>query len=228
MNGNLYGECEYRYPDPNYRLIGEWNEDGMKSAIFKFVYETKHDTCYEKTGNQIENKLKGVKIGLDATTKTHLSQLPLIPDPYECAIVYVKPSPIADEGLFAKVKIYSKTVVSFYNGLRVNVTEVDRRPWELNNNTISLDDEIIIDIPIKYNDTNVYCASLGHKANHSFTPNAKYDIFPNHPRFGNIKCIRAIRDIAADEEIVVDYGYKPNIGPKWYRDIIKKRKGIEK
>lgn len=50
-----------------------------------------------------------------------------------------------------------------------------------------------------------YQASLGHKANHTFTqPNAKYDkCF--HPRFGNIMSIRTISDVKAGEEILVDY-----------------------
>ena len=53
--------------------------------------------------------------------------------------------------------------------------QVDARDWRENSNTISLDDDWVIDVPKQYASTNVYCASLGHKANHSFTPNSKYD-----------------------------------------------------
>src|SRR5690554_3194072 len=59
-----------------------------------------------------------------------------------------------------------------------------------------------------------YCASLGHKANHSFGNNSKYDLFV-HPRFGDIKCIRTLRDIKKGKEITVDYGYKDTF-PQWY------------
>lgn len=33
----------------------------------------------------------------------------------------------------------------------------------------------MIDVPQPFDQTERYCASLGHKANHSFTPNCKYD-----------------------------------------------------
>ncbi len=70
---------------------------------------------------------------------------------------------------------------------------------------------------------------MGHKANHAFVQNAKYDLFPAHPRFGTIKlhsinfknknkldfslttwqrCIRTIKPVAAGAEILVDYGYE--------------------
>ena len=71
-------------------------------------------------------------------------------------------------------------------------------------------------MPAPLSCTNHYVASLGHKANHHRPNNAEYArCF--HPRFGEIKCIRAIRDIEPDEEITVDYGYSPGSGPAWYR-----------
>lgn len=54
-------------------------------------------------------------------------------------------------------------------------TQVDSRDWALNGNTISLDEDTVIDVPPPFELTERYCASLGHKANHSFTPNCKYD-----------------------------------------------------
>jgi len=92
---------------------------------------------------------------------------------------------------------------------------VDARSWKLNNNTISLDEETVIDVPPKFSTTKTYCASLGHKANHSVENNAVYDICW-HPRFGKIKCIRTIRDVQEDEEVTVLYGYT-NTAPKWYK-----------
>lgn len=54
--------------------------------------------------------------------------------------------------------------------------QVDNRDWALNGNTISLDEDTVIDVPQPFDQTERYCASLGHKANHSFTPNCKYDL----------------------------------------------------
>lgn len=53
--------------------------------------------------------------------------------------------------------------------------QVDSRDWALNGNTISLDEDTVIDVPHPFDQVDRYCASLGHKANHSFTPNCKYD-----------------------------------------------------
>ena len=36
--------------------------------------------------------------------------------------------------------------MSFYNGLRVSHTAVDERDWDLNQNTITLDDDAVIDV----------------------------------------------------------------------------------
>lgn len=55
------------------------------------------------------------------------------------------------------------------------IAQVDSRDWALNGNTISLDEDTVIDVPQPFDQTERYCASLGHKANHSFTPNCKYD-----------------------------------------------------
>ncbi len=54
---------------------------------------------------------------------------------------------------------------------------MDSRDWSLNGNTISLDEDTVIDVPEPFNLTENYCASIGHKANHSFTPNCKYDLW---------------------------------------------------
>jgi hypothetical protein len=79
------------------------------------------------------------------------------------------------------------------------------RDWKENDNTISLDDEEVLDVPASLSSVSTYCASLGHKANHfhaaaglaictsadfnkcrisllGFPQNAKYDIC-EHPRF---------------------------------------------
>lgn len=62
--------------------------------------------------------------------------------------------------------------------------QVDSRDWALNGNTLSLDEETVIDVPEPYNHVSKYCASLGHKANHSFTPNCIYDMWVWRPATG--------------------------------------------
>lgn len=132
----------------------------------------------------------------------------------------------AGEGLFAKTEAKANTVMSFYNGVRITHSEVDSRDWSRNGNTISLDDDTVIDVPEPFNRTENYCATLGHKANHSFTPNCKYDTFI-HPRFGLIKCIRSIDAVQKDEELTVDYEYENEISgksgpeaPEWYTKLL--------
>ena len=66
----------------------------------------------------------------------------------------------------------------------------------------------------------VYCATLGHKANHAFPGdprrNARWSRL-DHPRFGLICALTADRDIAGGEEVLVDYGLWLADAPGWYR-----------
>ena len=59
---------------------------------------------------------------------------------------------------------------------------------------IGLNVDLDLDIPDTCVDTAAYCATLGHKANHSFTPNGSFDLF-EHPRFGLIRAILSLEDI---------------------------------
>ena len=55
--------------------------------------------------------------------------------------------------------------------------------------------------------------------NHSFSANLS-EWFCEHPRFGVIPCERATRDIAAGEELFLDYEYDPYNCPEWFRDAL--------
>ncbi|KAJ4462086.1 putative histone-lysine N-methyltransferase SETD7 [Paratrimastix pyriformis] len=156
-----------------------------------------------------------------------IARRPLLPDPYETPRVYAAPSPIpgANEGLFARRDIQPHEVVAFYNGVKIPEMQANRRPWRFNGNCIWLygegDEGVMIDVPLEYVPTSAYCATLAHKANHSFTPNAEYCRFM-HPRFGDIKGIRALdKVIPAGTEITVLYGYSRGEGPQWYRALAK-------
>ena len=40
------------------------------------------------------------------------------------------------------------------------------RDWKENDNTISLDEEVVIDVPPFLSSLSTYCSTLAHKANH--------------------------------------------------------------
>jgi len=204
-------------------LRGRWFRGRMISARFYYGEEARGNRTFSS----------------DPATFKRISRDPLLADPFEqlCCFVHrsslnasahsagagTHPMDDAGEGLFAKVDLPAGVVVSFYNGLRQRGSRTERNPWRLNTNAIALDEEkdIDIDVPPSCSDPAVYCASLGHKANHSFEPvrrTAKYDVC-YHPRFGLIKCIRTVVAVRAGEELLVDYGYKigPNSGPAWFR-----------
>uniref|UniRef100_A0A2K5RCC3 Histone-lysine N-methyltransferase SETD7 n=1 Tax=Cebus imitator TaxID=2715852 RepID=A0A2K5RCC3_CEBIM len=192
-----HGVCWIYYPDGG-SLVGEVNEDGeMTGEKIAYVYPDERTALYGKfiDGEMIEGKLATLMsteegrphfelmpgnsvYHFDKSTSSCISTNALLPDPYESERVYVAESLIssAGEGLFSKVAVGPNTVMSFYNGVRITHQEVDSRDWALNGNTLSLDEETVIDVPEPYNHVSKYCASLGHKANHSFTPNCIYDI----------------------------------------------------
>ncbi|XP_069832946.1 histone-lysine N-methyltransferase SETD7 isoform X1 [Dendropsophus ebraccatus] len=243
-----HGVCWIYYPDGG-GLVGEVNEDGeMTGEKIAYVYPDGKTALY---GKFIDGEMLGAKLAtlvsleegkpyfeivpgsnvytFDKSTSSCISTNPLLPDPYELERVYVATSMIsnAGEGLYAKISVGPRTVMSFYNGVRITHQEVDSRDWSLNGNTISLDDETVIDVPDPYYVTTIYCASLGHKANHSFSPNCIYDTFV-HPRFGPIKCIRTITAVEKDEELTVAYGYDHSSAgkngpeaPEWYQQQLR-------
>ena len=79
-----------------------------------------------------------------------------------------------------------------------------------------------------------YCATLAHKTNHSFQPNAQFVVF-QHPKFGLIPAVMVTQDLEQGEEvghdtrcphiishnvplqIVVSYGYDLQESPLWYK-----------
>ena len=186
--GRLTGDdIAYIYPDKETALIGRFedgqlmraraakledaagvNLNGGEFKLPKFSYRTDYpdSVCF------------------DVSTHDVLSLQPLLCDVYEQDRVCVKKSLIenAGEGLFAKVDLEADEVASFYNGIRLSHDEVDSRDWSENGNTLSLDENTVIDIPAEYASVDAYCATLGHKANHSKDPNCKYDVF-YHPRY---------------------------------------------
>lgn len=221
--GELTGDgILYVYPDGKTALIGEF-QGGILVKARAAVLETDIDIVPPKFKLRTDHP---TEIKLSCADRQTIAKQPLIPDHYERDRVYVAPSLITDagEGLFARIDLSEGEIASFYNGIRISHQEVDSRKWALNGNTISLDENIVIDVPEEYSTTDAYCATLGHKVNHSTNPNCKYDPFV-HPRFGNIKCIRTLHPITAEEELTCDYGYEHKIPgtsisdlPSWFEE----------
>ncbi|XP_077388837.1 histone-lysine N-methyltransferase SETD7 [Festucalex cinctus] len=238
------GECWAYYPDGGC-VFGQVNEEGeLTGESLAYVYPDGRTALYGSfvAGELIQARLatlivtengrpyfevipNGAVYTYDKSTSTCIATHALLPDPYESQRVFVADSLIkgAGQGLFAKTDAERDTVVAFYNGIRITHSEVDSRDWALNGNTISLDEDTVIDVPQPFDQTERYCATLGHKANHSFIPNCKYDMFV-HPRFGSIKCIRTIKAVQKDEELTVAYGYEHEVtgkngpeAPDWYK-----------
>ena len=81
------------------------------------------------------------------------------------------------------------------------------------------EEENVLDIPEQYRHLHQYCASLAHKANHSFNPNAKFCSF-FHPRFGLIPALVSIKPISLNSpEVLVNYEYSFDSSPPWYSQL---------
>ena len=50
-----------------------------------------------------------------------------------------------------------------------------------------------------------YCATLAHKTNHSFQPNAQFVVF-DHPKFGLIPSVSTTSDVRQGEEVMIREG----------------------
>lgn len=211
----------YIYPDNCHALVGSFADGVMVKAT---------SVMLDSTFTECSNSLPSYKLingknfyKYDPSNRECISSDPLLEDIYEQSKVIVKPSNIcaAGEGLFAKADLEEGEIVSFYNGIRLTHKEVDGREWSLNGNTISLNDDCVLDVPSQWSTLKDYAASLGHKANHSFNPNCTYDLF-HHPRFGEIKCIRTLRRVGCGEELTCCYDYNhykcDNTAdlPEWY------------
>lgn len=53
----------------------------------------------------------------------------------------------------------------------------------------------------------------------NFQPNTIFREVPMHPRFGFIMSLVAKRNIAKNEEILVNYNYESEYAPKWFQEL---------
>ena len=112
-------------------------------------------------------------------------------DPYERVTVTCRPSELpagAGDGLFALRDIPEKTIISYYNGIRLLPGEsytTTSCNYQIYVDWSNTDESPYIDIPKECVDASSYCASLSHKANHGFKPNCRY-VPADHPRYDSL------------------------------------------
>ena len=98
------------------------------------------------------------------------------------------------EGVYASVPMPTGTLVAVFNGYRVpmasghgdpaqGLTSEEERYHRLAYNIhMPTDADFFIDFPPDQADLTTYCASLGHKVNHSFLAKSVFGVM-SHPRY---------------------------------------------
>jgi hypothetical protein len=200
-------ECVYLYPDIQAGIVGHWKDGrmvlGQPAILQSFVMSA---GLLKPEMRILEDREPYTHF---QSTNTNISDSPMVSDIYEELHLYVGPStlPNAGEGLFAKTRFNAGDIISFYNGVRYTKSEQIQKCGEPSSrySVGSWEDETI-DIPKKSQSRQFYIATLGHKANDNRGyPNAFYQAC-DHPRFGEITCVMASRNIQENEEIFAEYG----------------------
>jgi len=219
----LYGRVVFLYPSLEKAIIGQFKSGKMVSGGYA-------DLQQAFLGNQVgfptlvfNDDIRG-DLKFDPSTFMRISRTPQLADEYESEMVYVKQSriPYAGEGLYAARDIEEGQLVCLFNGNRIaKVNNKSCIKWGdegWSDFRLTLDKSTDLDIPEESQTTNNYCATLGHKACHSFSDrNAMFNEF-EHPRFGAIMSVIATKDIHQDDEVLVSYNYTICHAPPWYQE----------
>lgn len=209
----------YLYPDLSSALHGEAVGDKrrFRKANFSKVINVERSPCGLPVPVTRPFDLGNITYKYDPSTAVHLSSTPLVRDPYEQQTVYVAQSSLegAGEGLFAKRSLGKGQLVALFNGVRVRHV-IGAPPSPPTEYKICQSSVVDLDIPNWATSLKRYCATTGHKACHSFRPNATFSKI-EHPRFGHIMCIMSIAEIEAGDEVFVNYNYRIWQGPEWYQ-----------
>ena len=85
------------------------------------------------------------------------------------------------EGLFVKRDLVIGSVVAHYNGFHIrnnrklyHANMTSQEAEERQKNLLTFNSTHDVDLPAPYDNIVNYRATLGHKANHSFMPNARF------------------------------------------------------
>ena len=206
--GALYNRRVWLHPDLETVMVGQWSRDGIMEQG-----EEGSILGVQCNNGIMELSVKTVKGGklfkYDSATADKISSYPTNSDKYESLNVKLKPSKITGggEGLFSKRKLLKGQLVSYFNGFKVPVEYVESSWIEKMNGAenfenlsendplfdeylerksyvIGLDMDHDLDLPPEIaNNTERYCATLGHKVNHAVRPNCYFG-WAFHPLYG--------------------------------------------
>ncbi|XP_071743457.1 uncharacterized protein [Lepeophtheirus salmonis] len=211
----------YLYPDLTTAIIGNFDFSGKLKDFGIYGRVSSLEKINELLIPNV-TPIEGLqKISFDPASSIVISQNPMLRDPYECSTVVVSQSkiPYAGEGLYAKRNVRPNTLLALFNGIKRREVTGQRTHWSLTTSDygIALKRDMTLDIPPGNESLKKYCATIGHKCCHSFTPNSAFEEI-YHPRFGHIMSVISVQDIRVGEEITVSYNYDLARSPVWYRD----------
>ena len=219
-NDDITGDrCFFVYPDLNTVIVGKFRKgqliQGNLGRIVRVSLE--NDILIP----EVETVPVPEMLTRDESTLRSISKTPLISDFWEEAQVEVKKSqvsPDAGEGLYAKIDLKDGQMVSLFNGVRLSNSKDEDEAAGFSSYKIRLNGQTDLDVPDEYTNLSKYKATLGHKANHSFSNNARWSRI-EHARFGLICAITATKDIRRGDEILVNYGLGLADAPEWYKQL---------
>jgi len=224
-DGDLSGDdIMFIYPDLTSVLYGSFSRGAMTRTRFTTVSDIDFSSILPVVKVNMPN-ISSPCYKYQPSNCRSVFVTPTQPEPYERSWVEVRESTVSGggDGLFAKRDIPPETFISFYHGiLYLPGQNADTEctdymiytDWNLAPHSHS------IDIPEQFRSIKTYCASLAHKANHSFQPNSGFSRF-YHPVFG-LTClgIKTLRHVSRGQEIFVNYKYSPSHAPVWFTDMI--------
>ena len=228
-------DLTYLYPDMETGLRGSWQGGDMLSSRQVLVNSVwvEDDTIRIKCSAGFGPEFTFAPSGAD----TFGCSDPMQKDPYECKYIKVEESEMegGGEGVYAKVDIPKNTIAAIFNGYKVPISsgsylaegiEEEEKIYERLSYNIHMpeDEDFFIDIPPPMASLSIYCASLGHKVNHSFIPNSRFGVM-YHPRWGRVRTVETMEEVEEGQELLVDYGYDLLRCPAWYRELWTKQLG---
>ena len=115
LTGN---DIAYLFPDLRTAFVGSFQNGVMREAKASTLNDVLLDYGCIKVPKFTEQA--GPTYKREISTSDFVTDFPLLKDPYEQAMVFVKQSLVegAQEGLFARQAIPAKTIIAFYNGVR--------------------------------------------------------------------------------------------------------------
>ena len=219
----LCGEVVFLYPCLQTVIVGQYKGGKLTSGHYRTLSRSSL-TNDGFISLEFECGL-GREVLYDPPSCFSISRRPLETDQYEERTVRVAASTVAGagEGLFAIRDLSAGDLVCLFSGSKIykdnNKTSLKYGDQEWSDFRLTLDKSVDLDIGPEYQSCQQYRATLGHKACHHFQlRNSAFEEF-EHPRFGRIMSIVAVRDIQEGEEIFVSYNYSLPLSPPWYQEL---------